>query len=38
MVETPGGAYYIKMTGPAKTVAAADADYKKFLASLRFKG
>ena len=38
VVETPGGAYYIKMTGPAKTVAAADADFKKFLASLRFQG
>jgi len=38
VVETPGGAYYIKMTGPAKTVAAADADFKKFLASLRYQG
>ena len=38
VVETPGGAYYIKMTGPAKTVAAADADFKQFLASLRFQG
>ena len=25
VVETPGGPYYIKMTGPAKTVAAAEA-------------
>ena len=38
VVETPGGAYYVKMTGPAKTIAAADADFKKFLASLHFKG
>ena len=36
VVETPRGAYYIKMTGPAKTVGAADADYKAFLSSLRF--
>jgi|SRR5450759_3312420 hypothetical protein len=35
VVETPRGPYYIKMTGPAKTVAAADADFKKLLASLR---
>jgi hypothetical protein len=35
VVETPRGAYYIKMTGPAKTVAAAQADYAKFLASLK---
>jgi hypothetical protein len=38
VVETPRGAYYIKMTGPAKTVTAADADYRKFLASLRYMG
>ena len=36
VVETPGGNYYIKLTGPAKTVAAAQADYDKFLASLNF--
>lgn len=35
VVETPRGPYYIKMTGPAKTVAAADADFNKLLASLR---
>ena len=35
VVETPRGPYYIKMTGPAKTMAAADADFKKFLATLR---
>ena len=35
VIETPRGAYYIKMTGPAKTMAAADADFKKFLATLR---
>src|SRR5438067_484300 len=35
VVETPRGPYYIKMTGPAKTMAAADADFRKFLATLR---
>ena len=35
VVETPRGPYYIKMTGPAKTMAAADGDFKKFLATLR---
>jgi hypothetical protein len=36
VVETPRGAYYIKMTGPAKTMGAADAEFKAFLSSLRF--
>jgi hypothetical protein len=36
VVETPKGAYYVKMTGPSKTVAAADADFKALLASLRY--
>ena len=36
VVETPRGPYYIKMTGPAKTVAAADGDFKKLLASLGY--
>ena len=36
VVETPRGAYYIKMTGPAKTVAAAQADYTGFVASLKY--
>jgi hypothetical protein len=35
VVETPGGPYYIKMTGPAKTMAAADGDFKNFLATVR---
>ena len=35
VVETKSGPYYLKMTGPAKTMAAADADFKKFLASVR---
>jgi hypothetical protein len=36
VIDTPQGAYYIKMTGPAKTVGAAQADYEKFLSSLKF--
>jgi hypothetical protein len=35
VIETPRGPYYLKVTGPAKTMAAADADFKKFLASVR---
>ena len=33
VIETPRGPYYIKMTGPAKTMAAADADFKTFVAT-----
>jgi len=36
VVETPRGPYYIKMTGPAKTMAAADAAFAAFLGSLRY--
>jgi hypothetical protein len=36
VVETPRGAYYVKITGPAKTMAAAEADFKKLVGSLRF--
>jgi len=36
VIDTPQGAHYIKMTGPAKTVGAAQADYEKFLSSLKF--
>ena len=35
VVETPRGPYFIKVTGPAKTIAAADADYKALLGSLK---
>jgi hypothetical protein len=35
VVQAPRGPYYVKMTGPAKTIAAADADFRAFLASLR---
>ena len=37
VVETPRGPYYIKMTGPAKTVAAADAGFSALLESLGVK-
>jgi hypothetical protein len=36
VVETPHGPYYIKMTGPAKTMGAADDDFAAFLGSLRY--
>lgn len=36
VVETPRGPYYIKMTGPAKTIAAADAAFTAFVGSLRY--
>jgi hypothetical protein len=36
VVETPRGAYYIKMTGPSATMAAADAAYAAFLGSLHY--
>jgi len=35
VIEAARGPYYVKMTGPAKTMAAADADFKKFLATVR---
>lgn len=36
VLETPRGPYYLKLTGPAKTVAAADGDFRKFLDTVRF--
>lgn len=36
VVETPRGPYYLKMTGPAKTVGAADAAFTAFVGSLRY--
>jgi len=36
VVETPRGPYYIKMTGPAKTIGAADAAFTTFVGSLRY--
>ena len=37
VVETPGGPYYVKFTGPASTVEAASAAFDEFIKSLRFK-
>jgi len=36
VIETPRGPYYVKMTGPAKTIGAADAAFTAFVGSLRF--
>ena len=36
VVETPRGPYYVKMTGPAKTIGAADATFASFVGSLKF--
>jgi hypothetical protein len=36
VVETPRGPYYVKMTGPAKTIGAADAAFTAFVGSLRY--
>ena len=36
VVDTPRGPYYVKMTGPARTIGAADAALTAFLASLRY--
>jgi hypothetical protein len=35
VVEGPGGPYFVKLTGPARTVARWDASYLEFLKSLR---
>jgi hypothetical protein len=37
VVETPGGNYYVKLTGPAKTVAKWEPSYMALLKSLRFE-
>ena len=37
VVETPKGPYFIKLTGPARTVASAGAAFDQFLKSLAFK-
>ncbi|HEY2431638.1 MAG TPA: hypothetical protein VGI12_03120 [Vicinamibacterales bacterium] len=36
VVETPRGPYYVKMTGPANTIGAADDAFAALVASLRF--
>jgi hypothetical protein len=37
VVETPGGPYYVKVIGPAATVAKWDASIAEFLKSLRYE-
>jgi len=37
VVNTPRGAYYIKLTGPSKTVGAAAPAFDRFLESIRFQ-
>lgn len=37
VVTTPGGSYYIKLVGPAKTVAKWDSAFDAFLKSLRYE-
>lgn len=37
VVETPGGLYYVKVTGPQKTIARWDESLTTFLKSLRFE-
>ena len=36
VIETANGPYFIKITGPAKTVAASDKQIEQFLASVKF--
>jgi hypothetical protein len=36
VVPTPKGPYFIKLTGPAKTVAASEPLFERFLASLKY--
>lgn len=37
VIETPGGPYFIKLTGPAKTIAQWDGAFMSFLNSMEFK-
>ena len=37
VIETPGGPYFVKLTGPAKTVARWDGSFTAFLKSLRYE-
>lgn len=37
IIETPGGPYFVKLTGPAKTVAQWDSSFTAFLKSLRYE-
>jgi hypothetical protein len=37
VIETANGPYFIKLTGPAKTVAACEADLERFLGSVKYQ-
>jgi len=37
VIETANGPYFIKLTGPAKTIAAADKTFEQFLGSVKFQ-
>lgn len=37
VIETTNGPYFIKLTGPAKTVAASEKTFEAFLASVKFQ-
>jgi len=37
VIQTPNGPYFIKLTGPAKTVAKWDQAFNQFIASLKFQ-
>ena len=37
VVETPNGPYFIKLTGPEKTIAKWDAAFNQFVGSMQFK-
>jgi len=37
VIDTPGGPYFVKLTGPARTVAKWDDSFSSFLKSLRYE-
>ena len=37
VIETSNGPYFIKLTGPAKTIAASEKSFEAFLSSLKFQ-
>ncbi len=37
VIETPNGPYFIKLTGPARTIAAAEKAFEQFLGSVKYQ-
>jgi hypothetical protein len=37
VIETPNGPYFVKLTGPAKTVASSEKAFEQFLNSLKYQ-